>query len=592
MTLSDPSSSCSAAADSGGARTGIIAHHHPLHISPAADELFSELSDGSVDVAVPARHCEKFVKRNITATLRSFGGSLAADTEERLVEHLLNPAHYNKLIRPATNGSELVTVQLMVSLAQLISVHEREQIMTTNVWLTQEWQDYRLTWVPEEFDGMMKVRLPSKHIWLPDVVLYNNADGMYEVSFYSNAVVSHDGSVFWLPPAIYKSACKIEVKHFPFDQQNCTLRFRSWTYDRTEIDLVLKADVASMDDFTPSGEWDIIALPGRRNENPADSTYVDITYDFIIRRKPLFYTINLIIPCILITSLAILVFYLPSDCGEKMTLCISVLLALTVFLLLISKIVPPTSLDVPLVGKYLMFTMVLVTFSIVTSVCVLNVHHRSPTTHTMPPWVKLVFLDKLPALLFMQQPRHSSQRQRLRRKRRADERRGCGGRGVRGLGLGFSTPAPAPAPTENSESCTCYVNQASVNQLGVESVGGGGSTEGLNGLREGRDGVVPTPLQCSSLGRPSKQQQPSPPILTHTLLGQACPGFEEAVEGVRFIANHMKGEDEDQSVSEDWKYVAMVIDRLFLWIFVFVCVFGTVGMFLQPLFQNYTAKTL
>lgn len=51
-----------------------------------------------------------------------FIGSQGADTEERLVEHLLNPAHYNKLIRPATNGSELVTVQLMVSLAQLISV--------------------------------------------------------------------------------------------------------------------------------------------------------------------------------------------------------------------------------------------------------------------------------------------------------------------------------------------------------------------------------------------------------------------------------------------------------------------------------------
>ncbi|EPQ08560.1 Neuronal acetylcholine receptor subunit beta-2 [Myotis brandtii] len=44
-------------------------------------------------------------------------------------------------------------------------------------------------------------------------------------------------------------------------------------------------------------------------------------------------------------------------------------------------------------------------------------------------------------------------------------------------------------------------------------------------------------------------------------------------------------------VSEDWKYVAMVIDRLFLWIFVFVCVFGTIGMFLQPLFQNYTTAT-
>uniref|UniRef100_A0A452RGM5 Cholinergic receptor nicotinic beta 2 subunit n=1 Tax=Ursus americanus TaxID=9643 RepID=A0A452RGM5_URSAM len=430
-------------------------------------------------------------------------GVWGTDTEERLVEHLLDPSRYNKLIRPATNGSELVTVQLMVSLAQLISVHEREQIMTTNVWLTQEWEDYRLTWKPEEFDNMKKVRLPSKHIWLPDVVLYNNADGMYEVSFYSNAVVSYDGSIFWLPPAIYKSACKIEVKHFPFDQQNCTMKFRSWTYDRTEIDLVLKSDVASLDDFTPSGEWDIVALPGRRNENPDDSTYVDITYDFIIRRKPLFYTINLIIPCVLITSLAILVFYLPSDCGEKMTLCISVLLALTVFLLLISKIVPPTSLDVPLVGKYLMFTMVLVTFSIVTSVCVLNVHHRSPSV--CHGWV----VDP-------------------------------------NLGLfGWVLEAVGPVEVLSSQVWSHALE---------ESLWGHGG----RGVR------------CVCVVRPARFH--FTPVLHHVTDPPAS--FVSSVQ-----------------VSEDWKYVAMVIDRLFLWIFVFVCVFGTVGMFLQPLFQNYSTAT-
>ncbi|XP_038239471.1 neuronal acetylcholine receptor subunit beta-2 isoform X2 [Dermochelys coriacea] len=437
--------------------------------------------------------------------------SLGTDTEERLVEYLLDPSRYNKLIRPATNGSELVTVQLMVSLAQLISVHEREQIMTTNVWLTQEWEDYRLTWKPGDFDNMRKVRLPSKHIWLPDVILYNNADGMYEVSFYSNAVVSYDGSIFWLPPAIYKSACKIEVKHFPFDQQNCTMKFRSWTYDRTEIDLVLKSDVASLDDFTPSGEWDIIALPGRRNENPDDSTYVDITYDFIIRRKPLFYTINLIIPCILITSLAILVFYLPSDCGEKMTLCISVLLALTVFLLLISKIVPPTSLDVPLVGKYLMFTMVLVTFSIVTSVCVLNVHHRSPTTHTMPPWVKVVFLDKLPTVLFMKQPRQNCAHQWLRQRRQNQER-----------------ASSSCFLRESARSCTCFANQATIKKLGV----GDGrqvteAADSTNGYRE----------------RPGQASAPSQ---------RCCCRVEEAVDGVRFIADHMRSEDDHQSAPLLW----------------------------------------
>ncbi|XP_073508753.1 neuronal acetylcholine receptor subunit beta-4 [Phyllobates terribilis] len=455
--------------------------------------------------------------------------SKAADSEERLMDTLLKKDRYNKLIRPAYNNTQLVSIQLQLSLAQLISVNEREQIMTTNVWLNQEWVDYRLTWNPAEYDGIRKLRIPSKQIWLPDIVLYNNADGTYEVSLFTNAIVQNNGSIAWLPPAIYKSACKIEVKHFPFDQQNCTLKFRSWTYDYTEIDLVLSTDSASMDDFTPSGEWDIIKLPGRRTVNPLDPTYVDVTYDFIIKRKPLFYTINLIIPCILITSLAILVFYLPSDCGQKMTLCISVLLALTVFLLLISKIVPPTSLDVPLIGKYLMFTMVLVTFSIVTSVCVLNVHHRSPSTHTMPLWVKNCFLEKLPIFLFMRRPEQNSSGQKPRGQLWAKQ-------------------------TDSCKNSACLVNAA---------------TSRSHGQR------------VNEQVEHHRNQD-----FRYRNVRKFSPQVHDAMEGVNFIADHMKSDDEDQSIIEDWKYVAMVVDRLFLWIFIIVCVVGTVGLFMQPLLHN------
>ncbi|XP_059904243.1 neuronal acetylcholine receptor subunit beta-2-like [Gadus macrocephalus] len=478
------------------------------------------------------------------------------NAEERLINYLLAPERYNKMIRPAVNKSQQVTISIQVSLSQLISVNEREQIMTTNLWLFQEWNDYRLSWDPEKYEGLKKLRIPAKMIWLPDIVLYNNADGVYEVS-YCNTVVSHTGYIFWLPPAIYKSACAIQVRDFPFDRQNCTLKFRSWTYDRTEMDLALISDTASRDDFTPSGEWDIVSLPARKNEDPRDAAYLDITYDFIIRRKPLFYTINLIIPCVLITSLAILVFYLPSDCGEKIALCISVLLALTVFLLLISKIVPPTSLAVPLVGKYLMFAMVLVTFSIVTSVCVLNVHHRSPSTHHMPPWVRSVFLVRLPAFLLMRRPGNSSGRQRLRRKY-AHKFPLEGGRDppteLR-LGLGFGGAGDGDACFANEEAARRYGWRAG----GVPAVGGGaGAGEG------GAEGGAATRWDAY---------------------------LEEAVDGVKFIARHMKTEDEDEGIIEDWKYVAMVIDRLFLWIFILVCVVGTLGLFVQPLFQSYNTPS-
>ncbi|XP_072409020.1 neuronal acetylcholine receptor subunit beta-4-like isoform X2 [Chiloscyllium punctatum] len=446
--------------------------------------------------------------------------SHSAEVEERLMNYLLDPERYNKLIRPAVNNSELVSIVFQVSLAQLINV---------------EWNDYRLRWDPEQFEGIRKLRINAKQLWLPDIVLYNNADGTYEVSVYTNAIISYNGSIYWLPPAIYKSACKIEVKHFPFDQQNCSMKFRSWTYDHTEIDLIPKTDGASMDDFTPSGEWDIVMLPGRRNTNPLDPTYVDVTYDFIIRRKPLFYTVNLIIPCILITSLAILVFYLPSDCGEKMTLCISVLLALTVFLLLISKIVPPTSLDVPLIGKYLMFTMVLVTFSIVTSVCVLNIHHRSPSTHTMPQWVKNIFLNRLPSLLFIKRPQNNWTKQKSHQRRKSNL---CNAHA---------------SPEESNKNFAFFINPTSTKVYDFN-------------FMEASDGCHQDLRLRTSAKLP--------------------PELQDALDGVKFIADHMKNDDENQNVTEDWKYVAMVVDRLFLWIFIVLCVVGTVGLFLQPFCQS------
>lgn len=65
----------------------------------------------------------------------------------------------------------------------------------------------------------------------------------------------------------------------------------------------------------------------------------------------------------------------------------------------VAEINPPTSLATPLIGKYLLFTMVLVTCSIIVTVFVLNIHFRTPSTHVMSPWTRELFLNVLPRLV-------------------------------------------------------------------------------------------------------------------------------------------------------------------------------------------------
>ncbi|PIO63100.1 Neurotransmitter-gated ion-channel transmembrane region, partial [Teladorsagia circumcincta] len=239
----------------------------------------------------------------------------------------------------------------------------------------------------------------------------------------------------------------------------------SWTYGGLEVDLIHKDEhlqeesieiVEGVDgpiqesvwivdegidlsDYYPSVEWDILKVPGKRHSKRGsgittssngcltlgphtlavrqttlqaailrypccESPFIDITYEIHLRRKTLFYTVNLIFPSVGISFLTALVFYLPSDGGEKISLCISILISLTVFFLLLVEIIPSTSLVIPLIGKYLLFTMVLVTLSVVVTVVTLNVHYRSPTTHNMPECVRRFFIEILPKYLLMKRP--------------------------------------------------------------------------------------------------------------------------------------------------------------------------------------------
>ena len=100
------------------------------------------------------------------------------------------------------------------------------------------------------------------------------------------------------------------------------MKFGSWTFNGDQVTLKLYNDDYWVDlsDYWKSGTWDIVEVPAflnvYNNTKYGKPTETDISFYITIRRKTLFYTVNLILPTVLISFLCTLVFYLPAEAGE------------------------------------------------------------------------------------------------------------------------------------------------------------------------------------------------------------------------------------------------------------------------------------
>ena len=181
------------------------------------------------------------------------------------------------------------------------------------------------------------VLTPCNHT-IKSVIFATSADEKFDGTYQTNVVVSHDGSCLYVPPGLFKSTCKIDITWFPFDDQDCDMKFGSWTYDGYKVDLKLKAEAGDLGTYTNNGEWDLLSektflketavivvagVPAIRNKVTYEccpAPYLDVTFTIKIRRRTLYYFFNLIVPCVLIASMAVLGFTLPPDSGEKLSL--------------------------------------------------------------------------------------------------------------------------------------------------------------------------------------------------------------------------------------------------------------------------------
>ncbi|XP_046901112.1 neuronal acetylcholine receptor subunit alpha-7 [Hypomesus transpacificus] len=475
-----------------------------------------------------------------------FKGFHGGPHQRKLYRDLM--VNYNRLERPVQNDSAPILVELGFTLLQIIDVDEKNQVLMTNAWLQLYWTDIYLTWNTESYPGVQNLRFPSSQIWVPDILLYNSADERFDATFHTNVLVNASGSCQYIPPGILKSTCYIDVRWFPFDVQKCDLKFGSWTHNGWLLDLqMLDVDIST---YIPNGEWDLVGVPAKRNELYYDcckEPYPDVTFTVTMRRRTLYYGLNLLIPCVLISGLALLVFLLPADSGEKISLGITVLLSLTVFMLLVAEIMPATSDSVPLIAQYFASTMMIVGLSVVVTVLVLQFHHHDPHGGKMPKWVRVILLNWCAWFLRMKKPGEERKMAASAYKYGQAPHQHTSANSIP-MGAMPGQPSSQPATTSttngNMNLYFGYHNAGvdnpccpSSSDSGVVVCGSGSQTAG-------------SPLQMSLVpGR--------------TLLEQA-PEIGRILEEVQYIARRFREQDEGEAICGEWKFAAAVVDRLCL----------------------------
>ena len=142
------------------------------------------------------------------------------------------------------------------------------------------------------------------------------------------AVVTHAGDVSWFPHTIFKSSCSVDVVNFPFDRQHCHMWFGSWTHDSREIDLRMGLkqgiDLSTFkQEYRDGCGWEIENVTASRETMPnehAQPHFVVLTFNLNLRRKMVFSTYILTLPCVFLACLTLVVFWLPPDRPDRTAL--------------------------------------------------------------------------------------------------------------------------------------------------------------------------------------------------------------------------------------------------------------------------------
>jgi hypothetical protein len=143
-----------------------------------------------------------------------------------------------------------------------------------------------------------------------------------------------------------QTTCDLDMTYYPFDVQSCSIELMIAGSTIFWFELELNVYSQSSEEDASHGSWQLLNKSITAHTIEPGKFHINLVFE----RKPLFLLINILLPIIVLALLTPVVFILPKKSGERVGYAITMLLAISVYMTIVSDNLPKNSQPMPLIS--------------------------------------------------------------------------------------------------------------------------------------------------------------------------------------------------------------------------------------------------
>ncbi|XP_017779115.1 PREDICTED: neuronal acetylcholine receptor subunit alpha-5-like [Nicrophorus vespilloides] len=308
---------------------------------------------------------------------------------------------YDRTVRPTLNHGNTTKVSVRMVLKSF-TYHSHESTLSVNSWLALVWNDEHLVWDPKDYDNLQTIHINRDSIWYPDLSIYNRADQSGDPSALTavDCLLLHKGNVICIPPTRHEAICVPNLSKYPFDVQNCTLRFGSWVHSGEEIDFKLTDPPVTTDDFVENPEWKLLKVNASKHSGIfkccPNNSYPTLNYYFTIERHSGSLICMIVVPALGMIFMTLITLVMSPEEMERIALICSNVIFHLLYLQNISWQIPISGAQAPLILVFARDSLLLTIFTLLLTV----IQRKLIRTTTQSP----MWMSKMVAAIITSRP--------------------------------------------------------------------------------------------------------------------------------------------------------------------------------------------